>query len=56
MKPFYKSKKFWATVGGVLAVIGKNYIGLQEDQILMVVGVISSYVIGQGIADHGAQK
>ena len=55
-KAWYKSKKFWATVSGVLAVVGSNYLGLSEAQIFAVVGVISSFVIGQGAADLGKNK
>ncbi len=50
-KPFYKSKKFWAVISGCAVVFGKEVLGLDESSVLSLVGLISSYAIGQGIAD-----
>ena len=52
-KKFYKSKKFWATVTGCLVAICGNYLGIDESTVKTVVGVIASFVVGQGIADVG---
>lgn len=50
---FFKSKKFWATLSGCAAVIGGQYLGLDEGTVTKLVAVIASYVIGQGVADVG---
>lgn len=52
-KVFYKSKKFWATISGCAVVVGQQYLGLSSEAVLQVMGLISAYVLGQGIADHG---
>jgi len=54
-KPFYKSKKFWATVSGCAVVIGQQYLGLDEAATLQLIGLIGSYVLGQGMADIGKE-
>lgn len=51
-KPFYKSKKFWALVGGVSAAVS-TYFGVDEKFVLKLVGLASVYMVGQGIADSG---
>jgi len=52
-KPFYKSKKFWAIASGIAVVVAKELLGLDEGTTLKVVGLVSSYVLGQGLADIG---
>ena len=52
----FKSKKFWATVSGCAVVIGGQYLGLSEDAVLQVMGLISAYVVGQGVADIGKES
>ncbi len=51
-----KSKKFIATVLGVVGVILTNYLGLSEEMSMTVAGLVGAYVFGQGIADHGKEK
>ena len=47
------SKKFLATVIGVLVSTAGKSLGLPEETIIQIVASISAYVIGQGIADNG---
>ncbi len=50
-----KSRKLWATViGGVIVTVG-SAVGVSENVLHGLVAVVSAYVIGQGIADHGAK-
>lgn len=55
-KPFYKSTKFLATLSGCAVVIGQQYLGLDEETTMKLVGLISSFVLGQGLADLGKNK
>ena len=49
-------RKIAATVvGAVIAALGKQF-GLAEDQIQLIVGLIASFIVGQGIADLGKSK
>jgi len=52
MKPFYSSKKFWALISGISILIGE-YFGVDEELTFKAVGLVSAYMIGQGIADSG---
>tara|TARA_R100000951_G_scaffold108896_1_gene105452 strand:+ start:1935 stop:2111 length:177 start_codon:yes stop_codon:yes gene_type:complete len=52
-KPFFKSKKFWAVASGIAVVVAKEVLGLDEATTLKIVGLVSSYVLGQGLADLG---
>ena len=50
-----KSRKFWSTiVGGLVLLFGDN-LGLDPEASKWLAGLIGSYVLGQGIADAGAQ-
>lgn len=50
-----KSRKFWAMiVTAILTTLGQQ-LGLSEDAIQWIVGIAGSYILGQGIADFGAQ-
>ena len=51
-KPFYKSKKFWTLIAGVGAAVSQ-YFGVDEDIVIKLTALASSYMIGQGIADSG---
>lgn len=53
MKPFFKSKKFWATFTGCAVAIGANYLGIDEATTTKLMGMLGAYVMGQGIADLG---
>jgi len=49
-----KSRKLWATIiGGILVSLG-DAVGLSPDAVQWLVTLITGYVVGQGIADHGA--
>lgn len=54
---FLGSKKFWAVIGGIALLIVNNTMpdlaGLGNGEL---VGLIMSYIIGQGIADHGKER
>lgn len=49
------SKKLRATILGVVAVIMQKYFGLDEAMTTKIIALLSSYVIGQGIADAGKE-
>jgi len=52
-KPFYQSKKFWTIVSGCAVVLGKELLGLDAATTTKIVGLLSAYAIGQGLADVG---
>ena len=54
-KPFYKSKKFWATLIGIITALVGQYYPEQRDTVNQMLLSLSVYVLGQGIAD-GAKK
>ena len=51
------SKKLIVTLAGALILLlnRKLGLGLDPQEVLTLASVIGVYVIGQGIADHGAQ-
>lgn len=50
----FKSRKLWAAVvGTAIATLGHE-IGLSPDMTQWAVTVITGYIVGQGIADAGA--
>jgi uncharacterized membrane protein len=51
------SRKFMVTLAGVITVIANDYfgIGFEKETILSVVGLMMSYVVGQGYVD-GKEK
>lgn len=51
-----KSRKLWATIIGSLVMSVGVQIGLTEDQCQWIVTIITGYIVGQGIADHGKAK
>lgn len=54
---FYKSKKFWVLIGGIALLIGKTVSPeLAEMDTTELMGVIASYLVGQGIADFGKER
>ena len=53
---FYKSKKFWAAIAGLVGMVISYLTGLDETTITGFLVVIVSYILGQGIADHGKEK
>ena len=50
------SKKAQATILGILAVVLGDAFGLEPEQVQMIVGLVASYIFGQGVADHGKEK
>lgn len=54
-KPFYKSKKFWATLIGIITALVGQYYPEQRDTVNQMLLSLSVYVLGQGIAD-GVKK
>ena len=54
-KPFYKSKKFWATIIGIITALVGQYYPEQRDTVNQMLLSLSVYVLGQGIAD-GVKK
>lgn len=57
MLDLLKSKKFQAAIAGVVVVIGQDVLGIDLDpaSITAVISLIVSYILGQGIADHGKE-
>ena len=49
----FKSRRFWASVGSVLAVVMQETIGVTIEQSLVIVGVFQSWVIGDSIKKTG---
>lgn len=50
-----KSKKFQAFLLGLLAIVGKHLLGLSDEDVTKIVGLVGTYVIGQGVADAGKE-
>lgn len=55
MKQVIKSKKFWAAIAGLAAVIGSSAFGLAPETTEKIVMMIGTYIIGQGLADFGKE-
>lgn len=55
MPSIFKSKKFWMSIAGVVAVVLSETIGIAENQTMMIAGLIMTYVFGQGLADFGKE-
>ena len=56
-KSFYKSKKFWAAMIGVLFAIARPIAAAHGYDIpIETFAPILAYLVGQGIADHGKNK
>lgn len=59
VKELFGSKKFLAFLTTALVVVGNKVVGhfgyeLDASQVALIVATGSSYIIGQGIADHGS--
>lgn len=52
-KPFYQSKKLWASAAGAAIALIAHYAQWPEDLTLKVLGFIMAYLTGTAIADHG---
>ncbi len=59
LKGLAGSKKFAALVAGLLATLLVSKLGLPEEQAAdlstKLVALVASYMIGQGVADHGKE-
>jgi hypothetical protein len=55
MKNPFGKKTYALLVGAVLQILGKQ-VGLTDDQIAWISGIIMSYILGQGVADMGKRK
>ncbi len=57
IKSLFSSKKFVAMLTGVLAtLIGKIGFDVSTETINQVVALVGTYVVGQGVADHGKHR
>lgn len=56
LKAAFTSKKFLATIAGALVVTLGTVFGLSEEQSMKIAAMVTAYVLGQGIADHGKEK
>lgn len=56
-KKLLSSRKFVVSLSGILFVMANDVlgIGVSEDVVLGVVGLLAAYVIGQGAADFGKE-
>ena len=50
-----QSKKGQALIIGLIALVCQNVLGLSENMTKEIVAMVASYLIGQGIADHGKE-
>lgn len=50
-----KSRKLWAAVVGSVVVALGDQLGLAPETVQWVATLLTGYVVGQGIADAGAQ-
>jgi hypothetical protein len=53
LKKKLSSRKFIITVSGVITVIANDYynLGLDNQSVVTMVGLMASYVLGQGYVD-----
>ena len=57
-KQFWKSKKWWAMLIGVVVPIANKALdlNLSIEELQLVIGPLIAYVMGQGIANIGKNK
>lgn len=48
-----KSKKFWMAIIGVAGVVLSTYLGVNEDTVMTIGGIVVAAIFGQGLADFG---
>ena len=57
VKDLLKSKKFLAMLAALIVwLAGVLGADLQTAQVLPALGTIASYIVGQGLADHGKER
>jgi hypothetical protein len=49
-------KKLTVTMLGAALIAGMSYLGVDPAMATKIVGLLASYVIGQGLADFGKEK
>lgn len=56
-KALFSSKKFVASLGGILFVVLNETLGLGigQDAIIQILALIGVFVGGQAVADHGKE-
>ena len=56
IKELFGSKKFLALLAGLVAVLLKAFgVPIGEEALLPVLGLIATYIVGQGVADNGKE-
>jgi len=44
-----RSRRFWLTVGGVLAVVFQDVLNIPEEEVMQVVGLLIAWVVGDSL-------
>ena len=56
LKALFSSKKFVAMLVGIVAtLLAKIGLDVDDATVTKLVGVVVSFILGQGIADHGKE-
>ena len=57
-KEFWRSKKWWVGVAGVLVPVANALLGwnLQIQDVLQILTPLFAYIVGQGLADFGKNR
>lgn len=57
LKNLFSSKKFTAALAGVLVVVAQQFgLPITEEAALSILGMLGTYVVGQGLADFGKER
>ncbi len=48
-----KSRKGWGMIVGIIVGLAGKHLGLEPEGVREIMMIIGTYIIGQGIADHG---
>lgn len=51
----FSSKKFWMAIAGIVAMIVSHFLGIGEEQVMGILSLIITYILGQGLADFGKE-
>jgi len=52
----FKSRRFYTAISGVLVVLFSESLGLTEDQVLPLVGVLMTWIVGDSLNKTGGPK
>lgn len=57
LKELFGSKKFLASLAGIITVLVATLLkfDIPDETLMAILGVIGTFVLGQGIADHGKE-